>query len=279
MPHTLRPSKPRVLIVDDHVDIASMFSYGLSKIAMCETAHNGHEALKKYREARDGSDPFFVIVMDIGLPDKTGFEVAEEIRASGDMDVSIILNTAYIEDASATRAEALKNSALISKPNTTGDLEPIVQKFLDSDRHTPFIFEPTLRTEKTEAKKSADISPLIVDAITKRNERKVILWLKMACALLLFVAVLQVISALRGPLIKNSIDNMDRKLDGAVSTRALPAGYRVIVPAGQVGFKPMANGRKRITFEFEEKDAAAAQSLASKRGEPLYLKVTREKSE
>lgn len=66
----------RVLIVDDYQDSASCMSILLTMIGnICRTAILGSEALAVAREFQPE-----VVILDIGLPDLSGYEVAPQLR-------------------------------------------------------------------------------------------------------------------------------------------------------------------------------------------------------
>jgi CheY-like chemotaxis protein len=69
--------KPRILIVDDEVDVVTLLQYVLGE-AGCEvaTATSGVEALRQARLVRPDA-----VLLDIQLPDRDGFSVCEQLRA------------------------------------------------------------------------------------------------------------------------------------------------------------------------------------------------------
>lgn len=71
----------RVLIVDDNADLAEAMSMTLS---MCgfqtTTAYTGRGALKKASTFRPD-----IILLDIGLPDMSGYELATALRTKDDL--------------------------------------------------------------------------------------------------------------------------------------------------------------------------------------------------
>jgi len=70
----------RILIAEDEARIASFLEKGLRANGFAtEVASNGEDAL--YR-ARSGK--FDLLILDIGLPQKDGFEVLRELRAAGE---------------------------------------------------------------------------------------------------------------------------------------------------------------------------------------------------
>tara|TARA_B100001778_G_scaffold331143_1_gene335037 strand:- start:627 stop:1370 length:744 start_codon:yes stop_codon:yes gene_type:complete len=77
-----------VLIVDDEKDIRNIISYNLEKQGLkCITANNGDEALEKLSQSPD------LIILDIMMPSKDGYEVCRTIRQQGNT-VPIIFLTA-----------------------------------------------------------------------------------------------------------------------------------------------------------------------------------------
>src|SRR6478672_7698904 len=76
MPH-------RILIVEDEPSIADNILYSLESegFAPCVCA-TGEEALEQAR-----TSDFSLVVLDVGLPDMTGFEVCRQLRAARDVPV------------------------------------------------------------------------------------------------------------------------------------------------------------------------------------------------
>ncbi|MBV8881338.1 MAG: response regulator [Planctomycetaceae bacterium] len=72
---TPQPSKPRVLIVDDHPANRLAFKMLLDPLYTVTVASNGTEALMATLEA-----DYAVILLDVRMPGMNGFEVAEQFR-------------------------------------------------------------------------------------------------------------------------------------------------------------------------------------------------------
>ena len=84
-----------MLVVDDNVDAAEMLGMVLElhghSVAM---AHDGIEALHRARDLRPD-----VVVLDIGLPGASGYEVARAIRAEPALaSVRLVAVTGYGRD-------------------------------------------------------------------------------------------------------------------------------------------------------------------------------------
>ena len=85
----------RVLIADDHPLLREGLKMILSEtkdIQVVDEASDGEEVLDKVKK-----DNFDVMVLDINMPRKGGFEVLEELKALGNKIPVLILST-YSED-------------------------------------------------------------------------------------------------------------------------------------------------------------------------------------
>ncbi|PCE32725.1 two-component system response regulator CreB [Burkholderia ubonensis] len=76
-------TQPNILVVEDEMAIADTIVYALGTDGM-QTVHCtlGHAALERLREAR-----FDLVVLDVGLPDISGFEVCRTLRTFTDVPV------------------------------------------------------------------------------------------------------------------------------------------------------------------------------------------------
>ena len=83
---------PRILVVDDEPHIVEVVSAYLSREGhTVETAADGDTALELTRSARPD-----VIVLDVMLPGRSGFEVLRQLRADG-VDSAVVMLTARDE--------------------------------------------------------------------------------------------------------------------------------------------------------------------------------------
>ena len=70
----------KVLIVEDDFTARKIILGYLSKIAYCEIAVNGEEAVQAFRGALESDQPYDLVCLDISMPGKSGQEVLFEIR-------------------------------------------------------------------------------------------------------------------------------------------------------------------------------------------------------
>jgi CheY-like chemotaxis protein len=112
----------RILIVDDNADAAD---------SLARLLHlNGHEALAVYgaREALDRAGTFGadIVLLDIGLPEIDGYELARRLRAARSDQVLIAL-TGYGQTEDIQSAQEAGFNAHLTKPATYSDLERLIE--------------------------------------------------------------------------------------------------------------------------------------------------------
>jgi len=100
-----------VLLVDDHDELRRVWTRALRRLGHEITeATSGTEALVRLGEAR-----FDLVLSDIQMPDMSGLELLEKVRAF-DPDLSVALLTGAPETASVAKAKALGVFEYLSKP-------------------------------------------------------------------------------------------------------------------------------------------------------------------
>ncbi len=83
-----------ILIVDDTEAIVHLLTHFLGELAdEIEIARDGEEAVTLVSEAADSGQPYDVVLMDLQMPRKSGFQAAREIRERG-IDMPLIAMTA-----------------------------------------------------------------------------------------------------------------------------------------------------------------------------------------
>lgn len=108
----------RLLLLEDDQGLIDGLKYSLEK--------NGFEldVARRVREARHalrGEHPYDMLLLDVTLPDGTGFMICEEVRASGDT-TPIIFLTAADEETSIIRGLDSGGDDYITKPFKLGEL-------------------------------------------------------------------------------------------------------------------------------------------------------------
>ena len=107
---------PKILVVDDERPIAEIIKYNLQKEGFeVQTAYDGEEAIKTVHKMKPE-----LIILDIMLPKKNGFEVLKEIRVQYVMPV--IMLTAKEEENDKITGLDLGADDYIVKPFSNKEL-------------------------------------------------------------------------------------------------------------------------------------------------------------
>jgi len=113
----------KILIVDDEEKILSRLERILSKEGyITDTSPNGTTAIKNLTEKQ-----YDIVLTDINLPDKSGFEIMEHIMKSG-LDILALVLTGYASVDSAIRAIKMGAYDFIQKPVDAETLKLIVHR-------------------------------------------------------------------------------------------------------------------------------------------------------
>ena len=116
---------PRLLVVDDHHDTCTGMKMMLERRGYRVTiAHSADEAVQKAEH-----DEFDLMISDIGLPDRSGYELMEELHASKSMR-GIALSGFGMEN-DVRRAREAGFSQHLTKPINFERLEEAIQNLLE----------------------------------------------------------------------------------------------------------------------------------------------------
>ena len=117
----------KILVADDEPNIVISLEYLLKREGYTVTiARDGQEALDAI--TRDMPD---LVLLDVMMPKKTGFEVCQEVRANGDLQgLKILMLTAKGRDTDVAKGLALGADAYMTKPFSTRDLVQKVAEML-----------------------------------------------------------------------------------------------------------------------------------------------------
>ncbi len=120
----------RILIADDEPDIVTSLEF-LMRGGDYEVrvAINGEEALRLAESFRPD-----VVLLDVMMPQRSGFEVCQKIRANPALqEVKIIMLTAKGRNAERDRGLDLGANAYVTKPFSTKELMNTVRGLLPGD--------------------------------------------------------------------------------------------------------------------------------------------------
>jgi CheY-like chemotaxis protein len=113
----------RVLIVDDNAGAAKVLALTLSKFwgHQVQTANAGVEALETAQSHRPE-----LMLVDIGLPDISGYEVAQRLRARPEFaETLLVALTGYDDEADRRRSEQAGFDLHLVKPAAVATLQEL----------------------------------------------------------------------------------------------------------------------------------------------------------
>ena len=119
----------RVLIADDEPNIVVSLEYLMKREGYAVTvARDGVQALAAIRAERPD-----LVLLDVMMPGKSGFEVCSEVRADELLaGMKIVLLTAKGRDTDVEKGLALGADAYVTKPFSTRELAERVRQLLAS---------------------------------------------------------------------------------------------------------------------------------------------------
>jgi two-component system phosphate regulon response regulator PhoB len=112
-------SDERILVVDDERDITALVAYHLAKAGYrVTTATTGPAAIEAAR-----AEPPDLVVLDLMLPGRSGYEVLEELRRRAEtQSVGVILLTARREEADRIKGLSAGADDYLTKPFSPEEL-------------------------------------------------------------------------------------------------------------------------------------------------------------
>jgi len=132
-PEKSAKSGDRILVVDDEPDIIALVAYHLARAGYrVSTASTGLEALQAAREEQPA-----MVVLDLMLPELSGFEVLERIRADRQLaDIPVLMLTARREEPDRVQGLSLGADDYLVKPFSPQELVLRVRNILRRSRGT-----------------------------------------------------------------------------------------------------------------------------------------------
>lgn len=132
-----------ILLVEDEESNRTVLSLMLENLGLDVSAvAGGREALRAVQDK-----PFDVIVMDIQLPDVSGYEVARQLRQMGLATPLIALSAGVLDDSDDRRIAELFH-AFLAKPVDGPQLAEVLESFLPTIRKQSLSAGTTARKEK-----------------------------------------------------------------------------------------------------------------------------------
>jgi DNA-binding response OmpR family regulator len=116
-----------ILICEDEEHIRVSIRYVIEKLGMrCLQAHDGEEGY-----ALACSEHPDLIILDVGMPGMTGFEVCEKLRAESSFDnIPIVILTAFGQASDERRAFEVGADRYLTKPFSPRVLKTLLSEML-----------------------------------------------------------------------------------------------------------------------------------------------------
>jgi DNA-binding response OmpR family regulator len=120
----------KVLIVDDEPNIVLSLEFLMNQRGYeTRVARDGEEALVEVERFRPD-----LVLLDVMLPRRDGFEVCQTLRAEGWSELKILMLTAKGRDVEIEKGLALGADGYVTKPFSTGELVARVSEMLEDAR-------------------------------------------------------------------------------------------------------------------------------------------------
>ncbi len=119
----------RVLVIDDNRDITDAISFYLKAIDVkCEITNSGRAGLDIIRNDADNSD---IILLDLAMPDFSGFDVFSALREEGLLEkrTIVVFTASNLGDKEIQQMLAEGAKAILKKPVSIDELEQMIKRF------------------------------------------------------------------------------------------------------------------------------------------------------
>ena len=113
-----------ILIVDDDINLCTVLSEELAEVGYETNFLTGGENVSDYVK----TNPVELILLDLKMPGKDGFQVLREIEDGKNSNPKVIVLTAYADVKSAIDAAKLGATDFISKPYDFDELLITIRK-------------------------------------------------------------------------------------------------------------------------------------------------------
>jgi DNA-binding response OmpR family regulator len=108
----------RVLIVDDEPNIVTSLEFLMKKQGYeTRSVSDGDQALEEAERFQPD-----LVLLDVTLPRRDGFEVCQKLRAEGRPDIKIVMLTARGRETEVAKGMAMGADAYVTKPFSTREL-------------------------------------------------------------------------------------------------------------------------------------------------------------
>ena len=152
-------STTHVLIIEDEVAIADTLIYACKEAGIATTHYLlGHQALDDLQNNIAQKNNFDCVILDVGLPDMTGFEVCKQIRATS--NIPIIFLTARNHEIDRIVGLEIGADDYVTKPFSPREVVARIKAILRRG-------EPKMQQNNQQSHQQA-LQPFLVDDVANR---------------------------------------------------------------------------------------------------------------
>lgn len=127
----------RILLIDDELDTCKMVQLIVNKDGVSlDYANDGSTGLQMLERSVKDNKPYDLILLDWYLPNKSGYEIAKDIRESSLKNIPIILFTSYDYYEIEDQAVEINAIDFLMKPFFLSNLKQIVEHSLCKENTT-----------------------------------------------------------------------------------------------------------------------------------------------
>ncbi len=121
----------KILIVDDEPNILVSLEYLMKREGYeVHLARDGQEAIEVLRRERPR-----LVLLDVMMPKKSGFEVCQEVRADESLkDTLVLMLTAKGRETDIAKGMGVGANAYVTKPFSTRELVQKVSELLETSK-------------------------------------------------------------------------------------------------------------------------------------------------
>ncbi len=118
-----------IMVVDDDLDTRDTLVLALELLGQRAVAiDSGAAALRALSAAHDAESPFTLAIVDVGMPDMSGYELVSTIRrGDGGTSLLVVALTGRVSPADRARALDAGFDAHLSKPVDLSDIRELLQ--------------------------------------------------------------------------------------------------------------------------------------------------------
>jgi DNA-binding response OmpR family regulator len=125
----------RILTIDDDLDTVGLIRMVLKRAGFeVATASRWDEVVERVTTAKDNRQPFDLIILDIMMPDKSGFDIFRSLEKMLDRMPPVIFLSAKYAMEDMIRASDMGAAKYLIKPTTPDKLLESVREVLEQAR-------------------------------------------------------------------------------------------------------------------------------------------------